>query len=192
MRLILDAGHGGTDPGCVLIGQGSRLVTTEREQNLLLTLTLKYLLSQQRPDVNVTLTRPTLALPGGGVRSAPSAASFHARTWRLGATDIYASVHCDVYNAGRKNGGVYFSNDDFQRRESKLFAATLAGQNGGWYAGDNTSNHGRLYIRDAQTPCAVLWEVAPLRVLSRDERIEYAQRFIQALNIFRRPEVIGK
>lgn len=178
LKIILDAGHGGTDPGACLI-QGKTLIATEREENLEMVLTIKHVLGIRAGIVPV-LTRTSAALPGGTDRTAPSLTTFRARTSGMGACDAYVSVHFDTFNA-RKAGGVYFSGDRVQRPASQLLARELVNACGGWIEPDTVSNHGRLYIRDARTACAVLWEVGPINQLSREQRIERADKFCRAL-----------
>lgn len=178
-RLILDPGHGGADSGACLIF-GKTVIATERQNNLEMCLTIKALLKVRAPGLNVVLTRINAALPGGGFNDAPALANFQARTSKMGGCDVYASVHYDSATA-RAAGGVYYSDDRTQRNASKELAKTIQDRAGGWLAADSESRHGRLYIRDAKTRCAVLWEVAPIQEMTRIQRIEKAERFCRAV-----------
>lgn len=176
MRIVLDAGHGGSDPGAVLYGRdGKTVMATERDENLKMVLTLKEVLLREYSGAQVDLTRKNRAIPGGGINTAPSLKTFQARTSGMGACDLYLSVHFDWSGAGRKNGGVYWSGDHLQQIRSSDLARKLAADFQGWCESDRQSNHGRLYIRDARTSCAVLWEVAPLQILDRGQRLSRAR-----------------
>mgnify|MGYP000866691574 FL=1 len=96
--IIVDAGHGGSDPGA----RGTQ--STEAAINLSVSLKLAKALRAQFPDRKILETRTNSALPGYSTTAV--AANRYRAEWanRMGG-DLFISVHCNA--AGRKPGGWY-------------------------------------------------------------------------------------
>ena len=150
--VILDPGHGGSDPGTVSVtGQN---VIYESKQNLLLSLTLKAELI--RVGFLVMLTRTGNALPGGVTVPADS---FPYRCEAMPVSFASVSVHHDVRTA--RTGGCYYNPDN---PISQALAQRIARLAAGWCRPDTQSAHSSLYmVRHPRTPRCVLWEAGPLR-----------------------------
>lgn len=160
--VILDPGHGGTDPGAV--GNG----TTEAVQNLAVALTLKFQLEQE--GFEVRLTRTTGTLPGPAGVSRDNSFFYRCNLASLQSTAepfAFVSVHHDIPTA--KTGGVYFHP---ARPESRWFAQALTRAAGGWCRPDTEARQGSLYvIRHSPARRGVLWEVGPVKLHSKAERV---------------------
>ncbi len=96
--IIVDAGHGGSDPGA------RGLQTTEAAINLQVSLKLAQALRQQFPDKKILETRTTTALPGN-LTNAVAANRYRAEWANRMAGDLFISIHCNA--AGKKPGGWY-------------------------------------------------------------------------------------
>lgn len=174
LKIILDPGHGSKsgelpgDPGAV----GNN--TTESAANLAVALTLKYVLEQA--GHRVLLTRMDEMRPG-----------WYSRTAGMGTADLYLSIHHDSAKGGRSMayfaaGRDYSSGPNPTR--SKQFADCLDAvcpDPEFVSLADDTSRHGRLYIRGALAPVAVLWEIDPVRISTREERLARAQQLLDAI-----------
>lgn len=94
--IIIDAGHGGVDPGA--IGQ----ISTEAEVALSIALKLGQAIEKEMPDVKVIYTRTTDELAGGGTNIQESL-RYRATTANAAKGDLFVSIHCNA--AGVKAGG---------------------------------------------------------------------------------------
>ena len=173
LTIILDAGHGGHDSGAV-----AHTGITEKSQTLAMVLTLKQVLTEAGHHVKLS-------------RIADVYPDWHHRTDGQGRADLAVAVHMDeergralaYYPVGRD----YSDGPDAMR--SLKFAHLIGAQvkdsvNGRPFlvAPDTTSRFERLYIRDFHAPVSVLWELGPVRQLSREDRLELAGRFMAALS----------
>ncbi len=153
--IVLDPGHGGSDPGAVDPATGTR----EADLNLAQALTLKEYLARLGYRVGFTRTTDeTVPLP-----------ERIARARRLGAR-LFVAVHHDIPTATRP--GVYYSPRPGSEELARTIAAAL-GPNA-WVLPSSASRFGRLYIDDFPGP-AVLVEFGPTKPTSREERIARAQ-----------------
>lgn len=94
--MVLDAGHGGSDPGN--LGTG-RYKTTEKDITLDVTLRLKKYIEEQFPDIKIVLTRSGDSFPSlnDRVEIANSAKA-----------DLFISIHCDAFTKPTAKGsGTY-------------------------------------------------------------------------------------
>jgi N-acetylmuramoyl-L-alanine amidase len=96
--IIVDAGHGGPDPGA--IGQ----ITTEADLVLKIALKLGKAISEAMPDVKVIYTRTTDELPGG-LTDKNEANRYRAQMANEAKGDLFISIHANA--AGKKAGGWY-------------------------------------------------------------------------------------
>jgi N-acetylmuramoyl-L-alanine amidase len=96
--IIIDAGHGGVDPGA--LGQHS----TEAEIALSISLKLGKAIEKEMPGVKVIYTRTTDVLAGGGTNIQQSL-RYRANMANEAKGDLFVSVHCNA--AGVKAGGWY-------------------------------------------------------------------------------------
>lgn len=160
--IVLDAGHGGSDPGTVTAGM------TEKQANLETVLTIKYALTEL--GVPVVLTRADDTRP-----------SFAARQVVPADALVYLSVH---YNSPGTYGLAYYQHGN---KQSEVLADVLAVESGltrVW--GSHMSNHQGLYIDQVRVP-AVMLEVAAIDeypqdiALARSYRLRVAQAVIRAL-----------
>ncbi|MDA0728492.1 MAG: N-acetylmuramoyl-L-alanine amidase [Bacteroidetes bacterium] len=96
LTLVLDAGHGGKDPGN--LGTG-RYPSTEKDITLDVTLQVGRYIEEQLPEVHVLYTRTDDSFPAlhDRVRFANNAKA-----------DLFISIHCDAFTtAGAKGAGSY-------------------------------------------------------------------------------------
>ena len=169
--IIIDPGHGGSDPGTVSV-TGQRVIY-EKTQNLLLSLTLKAELL--RNGFQVDLTRTGDAIPGGVNKNADS---FPFRTESMPISFASVSVHHDVRTA--RTGGCYYNPDNHQ---SQALARKIVLNGGGWCRPDTQSAYSSLWmVRHPRTPRCVLWEAGPLKTYrSAVERIQKVNSVVIAL-----------
>lgn len=160
--IVLDAGHGGSDPGTVTPGM------TEKQANLETVLTIKHLLTE--------LGMPVLLTRGDDTRP-----MYAARQVVPADALAYISVH---YNMPGSYGLVYYQDG---RRQSHALADALAAEAGlsrVWSS--RMSNHNGLYIDTVRVP-AVMLEVAAIDdypqdvAAARAYRVHVAQAVIRAL-----------
>ena len=96
LTVVLDAGHGGMDPGNLGTGRYS---TTEKDITLDVTLRIGQYIEENLPEVQVIYTRKDDSFPGlrDRVRIANDAQA-----------DLFISIHCDAFdNAGARGAGTY-------------------------------------------------------------------------------------
>ena len=96
LTVVLDAGHGGKDPGNLGTGRYS---TTEKDITLDVTLRIGQYIEENLPEVEVVYTRTDDSFPGlrDRVRMANDAQA-----------DLFISIHCDAFdNAGARGAGTY-------------------------------------------------------------------------------------
>ena len=96
LTVVLDAGHGGKDPGNLGTGRYS---TTEKDITLDVTLRIGQYIEENLPEVEVIYTRKDDSFPGlrDRVRMANDAQA-----------DLFISIHCDAFdNAGARGAGTY-------------------------------------------------------------------------------------
>ena len=96
LTVVLDAGHGGKDPGNLGTGRYS---TTEKDITLDVTLRIGQYIEENLPEVKVIYTRKDDSFPGlrDRVRIANDAQA-----------DLFISIHCDAFdNAGARGAGTY-------------------------------------------------------------------------------------
>ncbi|NML23798.1 N-acetylmuramoyl-L-alanine amidase [Pseudoflavitalea sp. G-6-1-2] len=96
--IIIDAGHGGVDPGAR--GQNS----TEAAIALSVSMKLGKAIEKAMPDVKVIYTRTTDVLAGGGTNVQQSL-RYRASMANEARGDLFVSIHCNA--AGLKPGGWY-------------------------------------------------------------------------------------
>lgn len=96
--IIVDAGHGGPDPGA----KGTQ--ATEAELNLAVSLKVAKALRGLFPDKKILETRTTSALPGY-LTNAVAANRYRAEWANSMAGDLFISIHCNA--AGKRPGGWY-------------------------------------------------------------------------------------
>src|SRR5262245_8577989 len=87
--IIIDAGHGGVDPGAK--GQ----LSTEAEIALSIALKLGKAMAEQMPDVKLVYTRTTDDLPGGGT-DIHDALRVRAEMANQARGDLFISIHCNA------------------------------------------------------------------------------------------------
>jgi len=164
MRLFIDAGHGGQDPGTVDPKRG----LAEKELTLDMALALKWLAVKR--GIAVGLSRAGDSYP---------ALTERTRTARTFQADLFVSVHFDS-PGGRSM--LYYSGAADKRNDSKQLVRRVAAIMRLPFESSATSRFGRLYIDDAVMP-ALLWEVDAVdrASTSRDYRIEHAATFLTAL-----------
>lgn len=174
LRIVLDPGHGNLpghslprDPGAV--GNG----TTESAANMAVALTLKQALIEA--GHSVILTRTDEHRP-----------DWYDRTAGMGQCDLYLSLHHDTANG--RSMAYYAEGRDYPAGPvpslSKLFAQALDAATPDpefICLPDTACRHGRLYIRSALAPVAVLWEVDPVRIATREERMARGRQLLDAL-----------
>ena len=96
LTVVLDAGHGGKDPGNLGTGRYS---TTEKDITLDVTLRIGEYIEENLPEIKVIYTRKDDSFPGlrDRVRIANDAQA-----------DLFISIHCDAFdNAGARGAGTY-------------------------------------------------------------------------------------
>lgn len=96
--IIVDAGHGGVDPGA--IGQ----LNTEANVSLSIAMKLGKKLEEEMPNVKIIYTRTTDELPGG-LTDKNEANRYRARMANEAKGDLFISIHANA--AGKKAGGWY-------------------------------------------------------------------------------------
>ena len=160
--IILDAGHGGNDPGTICPGM------TEKQANLETVLTIKHLLTEL--GLPVLLTRGDDTRPTYAARQAVPADAL-----------VYISVH---FNMPGSYGLVYYQDGRPQSRALADVLATESGLSRVWSS--RMSNHNGLYIDAVRVP-AVMLEVAAIDAYPQDVaaarayRVHVAQAVIRAL-----------
>ena len=96
LTLVLDAGHGGKDPGN--LGTG-RYRTTEKDVTLDVTLKLGHYIEDNLPEVRVVYTRKDDSFPTLRDR---------VRIANEANADLFVSIHCDAFdNSAAKGSGTY-------------------------------------------------------------------------------------
>lgn len=96
LTVVLDAGHGGKDPGN--LGTG-RYTTTEKDITLDVTLKLGAYIEENLPEVNVLYTRTDDSFP---------ALHDRVRLANEAQADLFISIHCDAFdNAGARGSSTY-------------------------------------------------------------------------------------
>lgn len=162
MRVFIEAGHGGADPGAV---NGD---IWESRLNLEAALTLKFIL--ERAGYDVLLSRSTDELIP------------HARRTALAAhCDIALAVHHDTATA--RVAGVYYQSERANAKSRALANSIAKYFVGAWVRPSTNSRFRRLYI-DSWRPPSVLLELGPTRSYTRDERIDLAERVLSGLKEF--------
>jgi N-acetylmuramoyl-L-alanine amidase len=96
--IIVDAGHGGVDPGA--LGQ----ITTEANIALSVALKLGKALEAEFPNTKIIYTRTTDDLPGG-LSDKNEANRYRAKMANEARGDLFISIHANA--AGKKAGGWY-------------------------------------------------------------------------------------
>jgi N-acetylmuramoyl-L-alanine amidase len=96
MVVVIDAGHGGSDPGN--LGTG-RFATTEKNVTLDVALRLRDYITERFPDVKIVLTRKDDAYPSvkNRVKIANDAKA-----------DLFISIHCDAFTSPKAIGSSSF------------------------------------------------------------------------------------
>lgn len=148
MRLFIDPGHGGHDPGTVS-PDGVR----ESDAALATGLTLKWLTA--RRGMPVLLSRSTDVYPGLTTRTRAAA------EW---GADVFVSVH---YDSPGGRSLLYYSAAADRRNDSERLARRMAVILGVPAVPSVQSRFGRLYIDDARMP-ALVWEVDPITAYEDD------------------------
>ena len=96
LTVVLDAGHGGKDPGNLGTGRYS---TTEKDITLDVTLRIGQYIEENLPEVEVIYTRKDDSFPGLRDR---------VRIANEAKADLFISIHCDAFdNAGARGAGTY-------------------------------------------------------------------------------------
>ena len=96
LTVVLDAGHGGKDPGNLGTGRYS---TTEKDITLDVTLRIGQYIEDNLPEVEVIYTRKDDSFPGLRDR---------VRIANEAQADLFISIHCDAFdNAGARGAGTY-------------------------------------------------------------------------------------
>jgi N-acetylmuramoyl-L-alanine amidase len=96
--VIIDAGHGGRDPGA----QG--LISTEAQVSLEVAMKLGKSMESEFPDIKIIYTRTEDILPGH-LNDKDAANRLRADIANKAKGDLFISIHCN--SAGRKAGGWY-------------------------------------------------------------------------------------
>jgi N-acetylmuramoyl-L-alanine amidase len=96
--VIIDAGHGGIDPGTV--GQMSR----EKDVALAIALKLGKQMMDEFPNIKIIFTRTEDILPNN-LKNKDLANRYRAELANKSKGDLFISIHCDA--AGKKAGGWY-------------------------------------------------------------------------------------
>ena len=96
LTLVLDAGHGGKDPGNLGTGRYS---TTEKDVTLDVTLKLGAYIEENLPEVKVIYTRKDDSFPALRER---------VRIANEAQADLFVSIHCDAFdNPGARGSSTY-------------------------------------------------------------------------------------
>ncbi len=162
MKIIIDPGHGGHDPGVL----DERAGIPEKYANLVTALTLKHYLTQQGIDVEMTRTNDTYP-------------PFNERTKSRGA-NLLISIH---YDWNKADDLIYYASENPARTRDKELALGLGRiLNIPAYPSTN-SQYKRLYIDDYKEAPAILWEVDNIGdfVSTERYRIERCVAFVTAL-----------
>ena len=96
--IIIDAGHGGADPGA------HGLYSNEADVALSIAVKLGKAVQQEFPNIKVIYTRTTDVLPGGGT-DIKQALRYRAQMANQAKGDLFVSIHCNA--AGPRAGGWY-------------------------------------------------------------------------------------
>jgi N-acetylmuramoyl-L-alanine amidase len=160
MKIIIDPGHGGSDPG--VIDEASGL--PEKYANLITALTLKHYLAKSGAEVE--MTRVNDIYP-----------SFNERTKNRGA-NLLVSVHYD-WNKGRSL--LYYASTPASKELALNLSALLAIPS----LASVQSPHKGLFIDDYKEGRAILWEVDKIGNFQPTERyrIEKCLDFVNALKV---------
>jgi N-acetylmuramoyl-L-alanine amidase len=111
MIVVLDAGHGGKDPGN--LGTG-RFKTTEKDVTLAVTLKTKAYIEERIPGVHVVLTRNGDTYP-----TLPERVALASRE----QADVFISIHCDSFHKSAAFGSSTFVMGLSKSEESLRIAA---------------------------------------------------------------------
>lgn len=87
---MLDAGHGGIDPGTT-----NGLISREKDVTLAIALKLGKAIRDRFPDIKVVYTRTTDVLPGNAVTKTEGLAN-RAKIANEARGDLFISIHCDA------------------------------------------------------------------------------------------------
>lgn len=96
--VIIDAGHGGKDPGA------EGLISTEAEVSLEVAMKLGKSMESEFPDIKIIYTRTEDILPGH-LHDKDAANRLRADIANKAKGDLFISIHCN--SAGRRAGGWY-------------------------------------------------------------------------------------
>ncbi|MBL7740560.1 MAG: N-acetylmuramoyl-L-alanine amidase [Chitinophagaceae bacterium] len=96
--LVIDAGHGGIDPGA------KGLFSTEAEVSLAVALKFGKVLEKEFPDLKIVYTR-TEDVIAGNKRNKDDANRYRADLANASGGDLFIAIHCN--SAGRRPGGWY-------------------------------------------------------------------------------------
>lgn len=96
--IIIDAGHGGVDPGA----RGT--ISTEAEVTLKVSMKLGKAIQEEFPGTKIIYTRTSNALPGNKA-DVKDALRYRAALANESKGDLFISIHCN--SAGKKAGGWY-------------------------------------------------------------------------------------
>ncbi len=96
--LIIDPGHGGTDPGA------KGMFSTEADVSLTVSLKLGKALQKEFPDLKIIYTRTTDVLPGNKPNK-DAALRYRADLANSSGGDLFIAIHCNA--AGKRPGGWY-------------------------------------------------------------------------------------
>jgi N-acetylmuramoyl-L-alanine amidase len=164
MKIIIDPGHGGDDPGVIDEVTG----LSEKYANLVTALTLKHYLAKS--GAQVEMTRVNDARP-----------AFSERSKNRGA-NLLLSIHYD-WNKGRSL--IYYASESPSRVKDKELALNLSSLLSIPAMATVQSPHGRLFIDDYKEGRAILWEVDKIGNFQPTERyrIEKCLDFVNALKV---------
>jgi N-acetylmuramoyl-L-alanine amidase len=170
MKILLDPGHGGADPGAV--NQAARI--NEKDLNLDVCLALGPLLESAGHVVLYTRT--------GDASISPSARLALIRKWQPNA---FISVHCNSANNPQAHGIETIYRDDYDRNlaicvQSELVAATHMNNRGIKCDGSPEYHRNLAVLKDDETP-AILVEIGFLSNTEDLRQMQNTQRIAQAI-----------
>lgn len=170
MKILLDPGHGGADPGAV--NQAAHI--NEKDLNLDVCLALGPLLESSGHVVLYTRT--------GDAGISPSARLALIRKWQ---PDAFISVHCNAANNPQAHGIETIYRDDYDRNlaicvQSELVAATGMHNRGIKCDGSPEYHRNLAVLKDLETP-AILVEIGFLSNSGDLQKIHDTQRIAQAI-----------
>ena len=162
MKIIIDPGHGGQDPGVL----DERSGISEKYANLVTAFTLKHYLTQQGIEVDMTRIGDTYP-------------PFNQRTKPRGA-NLLISIH---YDWNKADDLIYYASENPSRIKDKELGLGLGRILGIPAYPSTSSQHKRLYIDDYKEAPAILWEVDNIGDFVPNERyrIERCVAFVTAL-----------